>query len=168
MGYALQKENFTFTTSRVFNAPRDRVWKAWTDPQQFQQWFGPKGANIIQASIDLRPGGASKYGMEFGGQTMYGQWAFQEIKAPEKLVAVVSFLDKNGKIIPHPMMPNWPLEILSIVTFKAEGDKTRINVEWQAFNASDIERKTFEEGASGMDQGWGGTFERLEEYLGSH
>ncbi len=165
MGQAMKKENFVFNITRIYDVTRERMWKAWTDPAQFKQWFGPKGAEILSAQIDLRPGGASKYGMEFNGSKMYGQWAFQEIEAPEKMVAIVSFLDEKGNIIAHPMAPNWPLKILSVVTFTEVGGKTRIDVAWSAYEASDVELQTFKEGAPGMNQGWGGTFERLEDYL---
>ncbi len=160
-----QANDFVFVIERTFDAPRDRVWKAWTDPEQYKQWFGPKGCKMIYAKIDVRSGGASSYGMEFNGNMMYGQWAFLEIKAPEKIVAIVSFLDKDGNKTVHPMMPNWPRDIHSVVNFKDMGGKTKITVEWTAYNATDIERETFEKGAPGMNQGWGGTFEQLDEFL---
>lgn len=166
MAQAAKKENFEFKISRTFDVSRERMWKAWTDPEQVKQWFGPKGATMIYSKIDLRTGGASRYGMDFAGQKMYGQWAFQELKVPEKMVAIVSFLDEDGNIVAHPMSPTWPLKIWSIVTFSEVGkNKTRIDVTWSAYEASEDERKTFEEGASSMDQGWGGTFERLEEFF---
>jgi uncharacterized protein YndB with AHSA1/START domain len=120
MALAKQKENFVFKISRTFDAKRERVWKAWTDPEQVKQWFGPKGAKMLYSKIDLRSGGASRYGMEFADNKMFGQWAFTEIKAPEKIVAIVSFLDEDGNIIAHPMSPTWPLKIYSVVTFHVQ------------------------------------------------
>jgi uncharacterized protein YndB with AHSA1/START domain len=169
MGQAMPKQNFVFKISRTFDAPRERVWKAWTDPEQVKQWFGPKGAKMLFNEIDLRPGGASRYGMEFAENKMFGQWVYKEIKAPEKIVAIVSFLDEDGNIIAHPMAPTWPLKVYSVVTFHdAGGGKTRIDVEWSAYEARDIERKTFEEGMAGMEQGWSGSFDQLAEYLASN
>ena len=63
------------------------------------------------------------------------------------------------------MSPNWPLEVLSTVTLTEKDGKTKMAIRWTAHNASAIESTTFEEGAGGMKQGWGGTFERLEAYL---
>ena len=156
---------FVFYIDHTFDAPRERVWKAWTEPEQFKKWMGPKGSEITFCEIDFRPGGAVRYCMEFAGQQMWGQWAYREIIAPEKLVAIVSFTDENGKITAHPMSPNWPLEVFSTVTLTEKDGKTKMAIRWTAHNASAIESATFEEGASGMKQGWGGTFERLEAYL---
>ncbi len=158
-------DTFIFHIERTFNVSRERMWKAWTDPEQVKQWFGPKDAVILFNNIDLRPGGASSYGMEFGGQKMFGQWAYLEIKAPEKIVSIVSFLDEDGNIISHPMSPHWPKKVYSVVTFTEVDGKTNISVDWSAYEASEIERKTFEEGADGMKQGWGGTFEQLETFF---
>ncbi|MBI1215021.1 MAG: SRPBCC domain-containing protein, partial [Alphaproteobacteria bacterium] len=143
---ATQETPFTFHIERVFDAPRERVWKAWTDPEQFRQWFGPKHCEMLYAKMDLRPGGEVTYGMDFGKARMYGKWAFREIVAPEKLVAIVSFTDETGeKIVVHPFMENWPLQILSVVTFTDMGDKTKISIAWTAYEASEIEKRAFEE-----------------------
>ena len=47
-----------FVISRVFDAPRERVWQAWTEVEQMRQWFSPKGFTRIAAKMDLRPGGS--------------------------------------------------------------------------------------------------------------
>ena len=76
-----------FVISREFDAPRERVWKAWTDVEQLKQWFSPKGFTVIAAKMDLRPGGSYHYGMRApNGQEMWGKWVFREVKAPERLV----------------------------------------------------------------------------------
>jgi hypothetical protein len=63
------------------------------------------------------------------------------------------------------MSPHWPLELLSTVTFVAQGDKTLLTIQWLPLNATDIERKTFDEGHESMKNGWGGTLDRLTEHL---
>jgi uncharacterized protein YndB with AHSA1/START domain len=63
------------------------------------------------------------------------------------------------------MMLNWPMDVHSVVTFTALGDKTKITVEWTAHNASAIEREVFEKGAPSMQQGWSGSFEQLKAFL---
>lgn len=167
MGQPQKKEDFVFRISRSFDTSRAKMWEAWTKPELFSLWFGPKGSTIIEASIDLRVGGGSKYGMEFAGQKMYGQWAYLEVKTPEKIVALVSFLDEKGNKIKHPMSPDWPMDIYSVVTFTEEGkNKVRIDVEWKAHTtATAAERKVFEEGMQGMNQGWSGTLDNLEEFF---
>ncbi|HZY22852.1 MAG TPA: SRPBCC domain-containing protein [Beijerinckiaceae bacterium] len=52
-----------FVITRVFDAPRELVWKAFTDPERMRQWWGPKGFSVIASKMDLRPGGTYLYGM---------------------------------------------------------------------------------------------------------
>jgi uncharacterized protein YndB with AHSA1/START domain len=99
------------------------------------------------------------------GQEWWGKWVYREIVAPEKLVSVVSFTDEQGKPKRHPMSPTWPLEVLSIATLVAQGDKTKLTVRSIAINATAEERKTFYEGFKSMEQGFTGTWSQLAEYL---
>jgi len=155
-----------FVISRVFDAPRDKVWKAWTEVERLKQWFSPKGFTVIAAKMDLRPGGTYHYGMRTpDGQEMWGKWTFREIKAPERLVLVNSFSDAAGGITRHPMAPTWPREMLSTSTFTEKDGKTTLTLEWLPFNATPEEIATFEAGRAGMTQGWSGTFEQFIAYL---
>jgi uncharacterized protein YndB with AHSA1/START domain len=65
------------------------------------------------------------------------------------------------------MAPDWPLRMLSTVTFSEEAGKTTIKVCWSPYQATQKERDTFEAGRDSMKAGWTGTFERLETYLGN-
>ena len=156
-----------FVISREFDAPRERVWKAWTDVEQLKQWFSPKGFTVIAAKMDLRPGGSYHYGMRApNGQEMWGKWVFREIKAPERLVLVNSFSDAAGGMTRHPMAPTWPREMISIFTFEDAGDgKTKVTINWAPHDATEEEIKTFDAGRASMTQGWSGTFENLTNYL---
>jgi uncharacterized protein YndB with AHSA1/START domain len=156
-----------FEMTRVFDAPRDRVWKAWTQPEQLKQWWGPQGFKVHTCKVDLRPGGVFLYGMKApDGSDVWGRFVYREIAAPKKLVFVVSFSDPKGGVTRHPSSPNWPEEILSTVTFEEQGGKTKVTVQWlPADSATDIERRTFDEGRDSMKQGWGGTFDQFADYL---
>jgi uncharacterized protein YndB with AHSA1/START domain len=155
-----------FVISRVFNAPREMVWRAWTEREQLMQWFGPKGFTMPHAKLDLRPGGIFHYAMRSpDGKEMWGKWTFREIVAPNKLVLVSSFSDAQGGISRHPMSASWPLETLSTTTLEEHDDKTTLTIRWSPLNATELEMKTFAEAQSGMQQGWGGTFEQLAAYL---
>ncbi len=156
-----------FVTSRVFDAPRERVWQAWTEAERLKQWFAPRGMKTAQSKLDLRPGGMYHYCLRTpDGKDMWGRWAIREVKKPEKLVFVVSFSDEKGGVTRHPMSPNWPLHMLSTVEFEAQGARaTKVTVSWIPLDASEIESKTFEEGRDGMKQGWGGTLDSLVAYL---
>jgi uncharacterized protein YndB with AHSA1/START domain len=155
-----------FTISRSFDAPRERVWKAWTEAERLKQWWGPKGFTVSYCTVDLRPGGVMHYGLRSpDGDDMWGKFVYREIVKSEKLVFVVSFSDEKGGITRHPMSPNWPREILSTVTFAEQHHGTLITVRWIPTNATELERKTFEDGRDGMRQGWGGTFDQFADYL---
>jgi uncharacterized protein YndB with AHSA1/START domain len=65
----------------------------------------------------------------------------------------------------HPGMESWPLQMLSTVTFEEQGKKTKVTVQWSPHEATDLERKTFEEGRDSMKQGWTGTFDQFADYL---
>jgi uncharacterized protein YndB with AHSA1/START domain len=82
------------------------------------------------------------------------------------MVMLSSFSDEAGGTTRHPMAPVWPLEMLSTFTFEeVPGGKTRFTVRWSPHNASEDERKLFDGAHASMQQGWGGTLEKLEGYL---
>ena len=155
-----------FEISRLYDAPRDRVWQAWTEPERLRQWWGPRGFKVHTCKVDLRPGGTFLYGMKApDGSDMWGKFVYREIVAPERLVFVVSFSDPKGGVTRHPGMENWPQYILSTVTFAQQGGKTKVTVQWTPHEATELERRTFEEGRPSMQQGWTGTLDQLSAYL---
>jgi uncharacterized protein YndB with AHSA1/START domain len=120
----------------------------------------------VHAKLDLRPGGFFHYGMTFmNGQTLYGKWIFKEILRPERIVLISQFSDDKGGLTRHPGSKDWPRETLSTTTFEDAGGKTLLTLKWTPYQASDVERKTFLDGASSMEQGWTGTFKQLDAYL---
>jgi len=162
-------EEFTgrpFVISRKFDAPRERVWRAWTERARLMQWFGPKGFKMPAAKIDFRPGGTFHYCMEApNGDEMWGKFVYREITAPERIVFVNSFSDEDGGLTRHPLSADWPLEMLSTLTFAEQDGWTTVTVRWVPLNATDAERKTFEAGRGSMEQGWSGTMDQLVDYL---
>ena len=156
----------TFNISRTFNAPRALVWKAYTEIDQLAKWWGPKGFTWIKGTLDLKPGGMFHYGMRAPtGQEMWGKFVYQEITEPEKIVFVSSFADENGNIIRSPFLDPWPLEILNTVTFTESEGKTTLTIKGGPINATEEEYSKFEEMHKSMQQGFGGTFDQLAEYL---
>lgn len=155
-----------FVVSRSVAAPRARVWQAWTEVEHLQHWWGPKGFVVTHCRVDLRPGGLMHYCLRApDGPEMWGRFLYREIVKPERLVWVNSFSDEKGGITRHPMAPGWPREMLTTVTFSEQGKGTLITVNWVPINATEDERRIFEEGRGSMLQGWTGTFEQLEHYL---
>lgn len=155
-----------FVITRVFNAPRELVFKAWTEPERIAKWFGPKGIVIKSVKMDLRPGGSLLTCMATpDGHEMWGKWFFREIASPEKLVYVNSFSNEKGELTRHPMSPTWPLEMLTTVVLREQAGKTELILTWVPINALPEEIATFESGMAGMTGGWTGTFDQLDAYL---
>ena len=156
-----------FTISRVFDAPRERVWQAWTEVERLKQWWGPKGFVVTHCEIDLRPGGLGHYCLRApDGKEMWGKFVYREIVKPERLVWVNSFSDEDGGTTVHPMNANWPRELLTTVTFEVQGGGTKLTVRWIPIDgSSELERKTFDEGRDSMKMGWTGTMDQFAAYL---
>jgi uncharacterized protein YndB with AHSA1/START domain len=156
-----------FVISRELDAPRELVWKCFTDPEHMKQWWGPKGFTVIASKMDLRVGGTYHYGMKApNGAPMWGKFTYREIVPPKRLVFINSFSDEKGGVTRHPGSPTWPLEMLSTFTFEELSDgKTKFTVRWTTHNASSEEEKTFDSARDSMTQGWSGTMEQLEAYL---
>ncbi len=137
--------------TRVFDAPRERVFQAWIDPQQLKQWWSPKYFTNPVCEVDARPGGAIRIDMQGPDGNVYpmtGQ--FLEIAAPERLVMMTQALDGEGRPI---------LEVLNTVTFEAEGAKTRLTLKAVVTRATP--EATF--ALAGMDQGWNESLDKLAE-----
>jgi uncharacterized protein YndB with AHSA1/START domain len=155
--------------TRVFNAPRDKVWKAWTDAASLEKWWGPKGSALRVIKLDFKPGGMFHYAMEFQpGHPIYGRFIYREIAAPERLVYVSAFSDKNGGITraPFPQIRDtWPLEILNTLTLTEAGAKTTLTLRGGPIDPTEAEAKTYAGMFDSMRQGFGGTFDQLDTYL---
>lgn len=151
---------------RSFDAPRALVWKAFTEQERLAQWWGPKGAKITHARLDLRPGGVFHYGMQASSDLfMWGQWAFREVEPPARLVFVSSFSTPDGGIGPCPFPMDFPAEVLSTIEFTETDNRTTLTMTGVPINATEAQRLTFQNMKPGMQMGWGGTFEQLAAYL---
>ena len=85
------------TITRIFDAPRELVWKAWTDPAYVTQWWGPKGFTVPHCTIDFRVGGKYLFCMRSpDGQEFWNGGEYHEIVPPEKIVSSMYFADKDG------------------------------------------------------------------------
>jgi uncharacterized protein YndB with AHSA1/START domain len=140
----------TVVIARVFDAPRDLVWKAWTDPNMMAQWWGPKGFTNPVCDLDVRVGGAIRIHMRAPDGTVYPMTGtFREIVAPARLVFMAEARDHAGKVL---------LESLTTATFEEEGGKTRLTVHARAVGLVAIAPQML----AGMEAGWTGSIDRLE------
>jgi uncharacterized protein YndB with AHSA1/START domain len=155
-----------FRISRVFAAPRQRVWDAFTKEDQLAQWSGPKGVTCRFHTFELRPGGSNHYSMHGEGfPPSYGKSVYREVEEPSRLVWVNSFADEHGNIARAPFKDTWPLEMLTTVTLEDRGEGTLLSLEWVPLKPTEEERATFIAGMSSMTAGWNGSFEELDAFL---
>ena len=154
-----------YVLDREFDAPRELVWKAWTDPELVSRWYGPNIETVIHA-FDLEEGGTWLNEMKMGGNSMFSKMVFQEVVAPEKMVwHHHSCTDGDWNDIENPMMPGWPRLLLTTVTFTDNGDKTSVRLSQVPMEASDEEIACFAQAMSNMDGGWGSGYRIIDEIL---
>jgi uncharacterized protein YndB with AHSA1/START domain len=147
----------------TFEAPRDLVWAAWTEPERFVRWWGPRGFTTPYVSIDLRRGGEILYCMrsERNGDIWAGG-VFQEVDPPERLVFTDYFADENGNPVSpesYGMSSAFPSESLITVIFDDDGGKTKLTLT-HTIPATAPEQ-------AGAREGWSESFERLASELAS-
>ncbi len=154
----------TYVLERVFDAPRELVWKTWTDPELLPRWYGPRVETIVHR-LELKPGGLWLGEMRWGGNSHYQRVEYTEVSAPERLVWLNSVSDADWNIIPNPMMADWPRILLTTVTFDDDDGRTRMRLTWVPHEASEGEIACFSGAIAGMDKGWGAGMELLAELL---
>jgi uncharacterized protein YndB with AHSA1/START domain len=133
--------------TRVFDAPVELVWKAWTDPEYVMKWWGPDYFTSPSAKIDLRVGGTSLVCMrapqDFGGLDMYSTWVYQKIVPMQHIEFIQNLADENGNKLDPAMIgmpPEFPLDTRTVVTFKDLGNgKTEMIVTQYNMPAPDTE-----------------------------
>ena len=148
---------------RIFDAPRELVWKAWTDPAMVMRWWGPKAFTAPAAEIDFRVGGKILFAMqspEFnGGESIWSTGVYREIVPLERIVMTDSFADADGNVVPathYGMGADFPLEMLVTVTFEDLDGKTKMTLRHEGLPAGDKD---------GAGVGWNESFDKLAESL---
>jgi len=144
--------------TREFDAPRDLVWKVWTEPKHIEKWWGPLGFTTRVTDIDMRVGGRWNYvmigpdGMEY---PVHG--VFSEIVPPEKIVTTDEFGDAYDE------MPgvDLPKGLVATALFDDLGSRTRLTL--RVSHATPEDRKKHEN--MGVVAGWNSSFEKMDEYL---
>jgi len=155
-----------FAIERTFQAPRALVWKAWSDAEALQRWWGPRGWGLEIAKLDFRPGGVFHYRMHMpDGKEMWGRFRYREIAEPERIVYVSSFSDAAGAVTRAPFAPTFPLELLNTVVFTETAGATKLTLRGSPIDANPEERAFFAGMFGSMQQGFGGTFDQLDTYL---
>jgi uncharacterized protein YndB with AHSA1/START domain len=135
--------------TRIFDAPRHLVFRAWTEPDRAARWWGPQGFVTTYCNMDIRPGGTFRVCMRSPeGAEHWKQGIYREIVEPERLVFTYAREDAEGKL---------SRQTVVTVTFAERGDKTELTLHQAVFEtvvARDDHRR-----------GWTSTLERFAEYL---
>ncbi|HEX9391318.1 MAG TPA: SRPBCC family protein [Usitatibacteraceae bacterium] len=139
-------------TSRIFDAPREQVFRMWIDPAHIGKWWGPKGFTTTTLSIDVRVGGAWRFVMHGPDGTDYPNLiVFKEVVKPERLVYVHAGESEDE-----------PGVFQTTVTFEELDGKTRLSMRALFPSAAERDRVIREHGAI---DGMNSTLDRLAAYL---
>ena len=153
-GKTMSNEGQELVLTRVFDAPRELVFKAWTDPKCVAQWWRPRGFTNPVCELDVQPGGAIRIHMRGPDGTVYPMTGvYQEVVEPERIVFTSTPLDAEGSAL---------FELLTTVTFAEQGGKTK-----QILRARVIKRTAqAAQYLKGMEAGWTQSLKHLAESLG--
>ena len=148
--------------SRLFDAPRDLVWRAWTEPAFVMQWWGPKNYTSPSCTIDFRAGGKYLFCMRSPeGKDTWSTGVYREVKRPERLVCTDSFADEKGTVVPatyYGMSGDMPQELLVTVTFEVQAGRTRLTLRHAGLPPGEMRDMT--------RAGWNESFDKLTGALG--
>jgi uncharacterized protein YndB with AHSA1/START domain len=138
------------TMTRVFDAPRERVWREWTEPERFADWFGGSQSEVPleSVSMDVRPGGNLRATMFSGPSRRESRWTgeYREVAAPERLVFTIS--DRPDEDM---------YELVTVLLTDLGGGRTEMRLEQRGHMTPEQYERA--------GQGWGSFFDRLDERL---
>jgi uncharacterized protein YndB with AHSA1/START domain len=148
--------------SRIFNAPRRLVFKAWTDPNHLIRWWAPKDFTTPFCNVDLRIGGMFRYCMRTpDGKDIWGRGVYREIIEPERIVYTDCFTDEQGHPVPptHYGLSSDSLSegLVTVILAEYEG-KTKLTLRYSEMIEIGAEREM-------AQQGWNEMFDRLDEFI---
>ena len=151
-----------YILDRIFDAPREMVWKAWTDPQLLARWYGP-GVETIIHKFDPVVGGFWHNEMKWGDKSMLSTAEFTAVEENKLLVWNHSAADENWNVVSNPMMPDWPTTLRTTVTFEDVGEKTKVRLVWTPVDASEAELACFAGAMNKMGGGWESGYAIMDE-----
>ncbi|MBX3564977.1 MAG: SRPBCC domain-containing protein [Sphingomonas sp.] len=155
-----------FTIQRRFAAPIERVFDAWADPKQMEQWSGPVGSQVTVLRGGIAPGETMhSHFRAADGAGMHTLVRYHEVSRPHRLVYDQSFADADANIVACPFLDPWPQVMRTEVDFVAENDGTRLTLRWTPIDASAAEEAMFASMMESMTGGWSGSFDKLDAFL---
>ncbi len=149
--------------THLFNAPKEVVFKAWTDPDQLKHWYAPEGCSIEFKSLTAEVGGNFHSCIH---DPIHGDcWIkgiYQEVIRPEKLVFTMTLSNEQGEIVTADAASkpeDWPQTIITTVTFDAVGNQTKVTLH-QTVDENEAKK-------SGAYQSWFSMFDKLQLVVGT-
>jgi uncharacterized protein YndB with AHSA1/START domain len=144
-------EERTLVITRMFDAPRDLVFKLWTDPRHLIQWMGPREYPAMNVDNDLRVGGKWRIGLRSvdGSEDLWQSGIYREIEEPRKLTFTFTWEGMKGGTPPRETFVSIELEDV--------GGKTRMTFKQFLFDTAT--------NRDGHRYGWNTAFDRFDEYL---
>jgi uncharacterized protein YndB with AHSA1/START domain len=156
-----EKRKQEIVITRIFDASRDLVWRAWTEPEHFKRWWGPKDYTCPFCEMDFRVGGKYLNCMRSPeGRDYWSTGVYLEIIPVERLVFTDCFADEQGNVVSatyYGLSTDFPLEMLVTVTLEEWEGKTKLTLKHTNLPAGG-------EG-EGAQQGWSESFDKLAESL---
>ncbi len=145
-------EDRVLVITRTFDAPRELVWKAWSEPERFKHWMGPKDHPIVHTEGEFRLGGKWRGCLRSiaTGEELWHSGEYREIKEPERLVLTFAWDRADGTRSPETE--------ITVLLAEAQG-KTVMTFRQTGFESAGAR--------DGHRMGWNSTFDRLAEYLQS-
>jgi uncharacterized protein YndB with AHSA1/START domain len=154
MSHDTSAGRYDLVITRILDAPRELVFKAWTDPEHVVRWWRPGGCTLPVCELDLRPGGAVRYDMRGPDGTIYpSTGVVRDVVPPDRLTVVMSLDDDAGKA---------RYRVEWTVTLEADNSKTRLTLRVRVLEIAD---PTAERHLASMKEGWTQILERLAEHL---
>jgi len=151
----------TVTVERTFDAPRDLVFRVFTEPQHLRRWWGPKGYTSPVCEADVRVGGRYLFCMRSPeGQDIYGTGTFREVVPNERIVYTDSFADQRGNVVTgafYGLPEDFPLELLVTISFADAPGGTRVTLEHAGLPVGEM--------ADGAGVGWAESLEKVSAAL---
>ena len=145
---------------RILDAPREAVWKAWTDPNRLMRWWGPEGFTSPACRIDFRVGGKYLFCMRSpAGKDYWSTGVYRDIVPMKRIVCTDNFADEKGNVVPashYGMLGEWPPELLVTVTLEEDGGRTVMTLHHDGIPPDTM---------GDCEAGWSGSFDKLSESL---
>ncbi len=161
----MKTTSYELRIERIFDAPRQLVWNAWTTPEFIMQWWGPEHFDSPTCKVDLRVGGSYLYCMRGPDGTRH--WTagkYTEIVPIEKIVCVQVFANESGEQIDPTefgFSPNFPKEVFLTTTFEEVADKTKLTIHYHVDSAESLEAMRGVQ----MKEGWESSLNKFERAI---